>query len=164
MLVDFDLCIGCRACQVACKQWNQNEAEVTENYGTYENPKDLSAQTWTKIKFIEEGKNPDVKFLFRRVMCQHCTEAACEQVCPAKAISHEQGVAVVIDQDKCTGCKYCISACPFSVPRYDAATKWISARDVSIASRLVHSAYLAMTRLRIPARNARCVSTASPTG
>ena len=122
MLVDFDLCIGCRACQVACKQWNENEAEVTENFGSYENPADLSAQTWTKIKFVEEGENPNVKFLFRRVMCQHCTDAACEKVCPPKAISHQQGVAVVIDQDKCTGCKYCISACPFSVPRYNAET------------------------------------------
>jgi formate dehydrogenase beta subunit len=120
MLVDFDLCIGCRACQVACKQWNQNEAEVTENFGSYENPADLSADTWTKIKFIEEGKDPDVKWMFRRMMCQHCTDAACQKVCPPKAISHQMETAVVIDQDKCTGCKYCISACPFEVPRYDA--------------------------------------------
>lgn len=122
MLVDFELCIGCRACQVACKEWNQNEAEVTENFGSYENPPDLSAKTWTKIKFIEEGKNPNNKFLFRRVMCQHCTDAACQNVCPPKAISHMEKTAVVIDQTKCTGCKYCISACPFSVPRYDAGT------------------------------------------
>lgn len=125
MLVDFGLCIGCRACQVACKQWNQNEAEVTENFGSYENPPDLSSKTWTKIKFVEEGKNPDVKWLFRRMMCQHCTDAACEQVCPPKAISHQEKTAVVIDQAKCTGCKYCISACPFSVPRYDAATNTV---------------------------------------
>lgn len=122
MLVDFSLCIGCRACQAACKQWNQNEGEVTENFGSYENPADLSSKTWTKIKFVEEGKNPDVKWLFRRMMCQHCTDAACEQVCPPKAISHKETTAVVIDQEKCTGCKYCISACPFSVPRYDSAT------------------------------------------
>ena len=122
MLVDFSLCMGCRACQVACKSWNQNEAEKTENYGTYENPPDLSSKTWTKIKFVEEGKSPDVKWFFRRMMCQHCTEAACEKVCPPKAISHQETTAVVIDQDKCTGCKYCISACPFNVPRYDAET------------------------------------------
>ncbi len=119
MLVDFSLCIGCRACQIACKQWNKNGVETTENFGSVENPPDLSSRTWTRIKYIEEGKNPNVKWLFRRVMCQHCTDAACEKVCPPKAISHQEGTAVVIDQAKCTGCKYCISACPFSVPRYD---------------------------------------------
>lgn len=122
MLVDFALCIGCRACQVACKSWNQNEGEKTENFGSYENPPDLSAQTWTKIKYVEIGKNPGNQLLFRRVMCQHCTNAACENVCPPKAISHKMTTAVVIDQEKCTGCKYCISACPFDVPRYDANT------------------------------------------
>lgn len=122
MLVDFELCIGCRACQVACKSWNENPAETTENFGSYENPPDLSASTWTKIKYVETGTNPDVKFMFRRMLCQHCTEAACENVCPPKAISHRETTAVVIDQEKCTGCKYCISACPFGVPRYDAET------------------------------------------
>ncbi|MFA5866685.1 MAG: 4Fe-4S dicluster domain-containing protein [Actinomycetota bacterium] len=122
MLLDFNLCIGCRACQVACKEWNQNEGEVTENTGTFENPPDLSSKTWTKIKFIETGKNPDNQWFFRRMICQHCTNAACQNVCPPKAISHMETTAVVIDQDKCTGCKYCISACPFSIPRYDAGS------------------------------------------
>lgn len=122
MLVDFSKCIGCRACQVACKEWNQLEAEKTENTGTYENPPDLSAKNWTRIKFVEEGEGDTLKWHFRRILCQHCTEAACEKVCPPKAISHQEGTAVVIDQEKCTGCKYCISACPFSVPRYNADT------------------------------------------
>lgn len=121
MLVDFSKCIGCRACQVACKAWNQRDGVVTENTGSYENPPDLAPQSWTRIKFVEEGEGDALKWHFRRMMCQHCTEAACEQVCPPKAISH-QGSAVVIDQEKCTGCKYCVSACPFSVPRYDAET------------------------------------------
>jgi formate dehydrogenase beta subunit len=121
MLVDLSKCIGCRACQVACKEWNQNAGEKTENTGTYENPPDLSPQTWTKIKFVEQNSGDNVKWLFRRMMCQHCTDAACEKVCPPKAISHLETTAVVIDQEKCTGCKYCISACPFNVPRYDAA-------------------------------------------
>ncbi len=120
MLVDMSRCIGCRACQAACKEWNQNAGQTTENTGTYENPPDLSPQTWTKIKFVEQGKGDSVEWLFRRMMCQHCTEAACEEVCPPRAISHQETTAVVIDQEKCTGCKYCISACPFNVPRYDA--------------------------------------------
>jgi formate dehydrogenase iron-sulfur subunit len=122
MLVDFSKCIGCRACQVACKSWNQLEAEETEMTGSYENPPDLCATTWTKIKFIEKGSGNTLDWHFRRMLCQHCTDAACEKVCPPKAITHQQGVAVVIDQEKCTGCKYCISACPFGVPRYDEAT------------------------------------------
>ncbi len=122
MLVDFSKCIGCRACQVACKQWNQLKAEKTEMTGTYENPPDLSAMTWTKIKFIEKGEGNTLDWYFRRMLCQHCSEAACEKVCPPKAITREEGVALVIDQNKCTGCKYCISACPFGVPRYDEKT------------------------------------------
>lgn len=122
MLVDVTKCMGCRACQIACKQWNEREAEKTENFGSYENPPDLSAQTWTKIKFIEEGEEDSLQWHFRRVICQHCSTAACEKVCPPKAISHQQSTAVVIDQDKCTGCKYCITACPFNVPRYNPET------------------------------------------
>lgn len=122
MLVDVSRCIGCRACQVACKEWNLRQPEDTRNEGSYENPLDLSAQTWTRIKFIEETKGNAVMWQFRRVLCQHCTNAACEQVCPPKAISHQMTTAVVIDQEKCTGCKYCISACPFDVPRYNEET------------------------------------------
>ncbi len=122
MLVDVSRCMGCRACQIACKEWNLREPEDTRNEGSYENPLDLSAQTWTRIKFIEESKGDVVSWHFRRVLCQHCTNAACEQVCPPKAISHQMTTAVVIDQKKCTGCKYCISACPFDVPRYNPQT------------------------------------------
>lgn len=122
MLVDVTRCIGCRACQVACKSWNQREGIETENTGSYENPPDLAPNSWTRIKFVEEGSGDSLKWHFRRVMCQHCTRAACEHVCPPKAISHQEKTAVVIDQDKCTGCKYCITACPFNVPRYNADT------------------------------------------
>jgi len=125
MLVDVSRCIGCRACQVACKEWNLRHAERTQNQGSYENPPDLSAQTWTRVAFIEEAVGDEVKWQFRRVLCQHCTDAACEQVCPPKAISHRLSTAVVIDAEKCTGCKYCISACPFDVPRYNAQTNTV---------------------------------------
>jgi formate dehydrogenase iron-sulfur subunit len=106
---------------VACKQWNELEAEETTNRGTYENPPDLSASTWNKIRFIETERGGQLDWLFARRACMHCTEASCEQVCPTGAISHEENGAVIIDQEWCIGCSYCVQACPFHVPHKDEA-------------------------------------------
>ena len=113
-LIDVSKCIGCRACQVACKQWNELPAEETTQRGTYENPPDLSGNTWIRIEFRERPG----EWLFRAHTCMHCTIASCEKVCPTGAISH-QGDAVIIDQKWCIGCGYCVQACPFHVPHND---------------------------------------------
>ncbi|RJQ37021.1 MAG: 4Fe-4S dicluster domain-containing protein [Dehalococcoidia bacterium] len=113
-LIDVSKCIACRACQVACKQWNELEAVTTRQRGTYENPPRLSAHTWIKVEFRERPN----EWLFRAHTCMHCTNAGCEQVCPTGAISH-QGEVVVIDQNWCVGCGYCVQACPFHVPDKD---------------------------------------------
>jgi formate dehydrogenase iron-sulfur subunit len=121
MLIDTTLCIGCRGCQVACKQWNQLPAEQTTFEGSYENPPRFSPDTWTKIAFREEENNGKVRWLFTKLGCMHCTEAACEMVCPAGAISHNEYGAVVIDEKRCIGCNHCVANCTYQVIGFDQA-------------------------------------------
>lgn len=115
-LIDTSKCMGCRGCQVACKQWNDRQGLKTENAGGYENPPDLSPQTWTRIKFTEREAEGKVRWLFLQQRCLACGEASCINVCPTNAIKR-YGVAVVVDQTWCIGCGYCRAACPFDIPR-----------------------------------------------
>jgi len=111
-----DRCIGCRACQTACKIWNGKEAEATSFSPTFTNPEDLTPNTYTIVKFIE-GEGPS--WLMLKWQCLHCSNAPCARACPADAIEvHPEG-AVVIKEDKCVGCGYCVEACPFNIPRID---------------------------------------------
>ncbi len=120
-------CIGCRACQVACKQWNQLPAEVTANYGTYENPPKLSFITYTKIKYTEKKNSSGIQWLFLKEQCLHCREATCMLVCPVpEAIIRTKEGAVVLNRDKCIGCKHCVNACPFHIPQFDPVTGKVS--------------------------------------
>ncbi|HEY40327.1 MAG TPA: 4Fe-4S dicluster domain-containing protein [Dehalococcoidia bacterium] len=122
ILYDSTKCTACRACQVACKQWNELEAEETTNRGTYENPPELSASTWNKIKFTELELNGEFKWIFTRLACMHCEEASCQNVCPTGAISKTDEGFVLIDQKWCIGCGYCVQACPYEVPHKDEHT------------------------------------------
>ena len=117
VLVDITRCMGCRGCQVACKQWNQLPAEKTEFGGTYENPPSLSADTWTKIQFFESS-NGRQEWRFRKQQCFHCDQASCVTVCPTGAARKTEKGIVIIDQSICTGCKYCVEACPFQTPKF----------------------------------------------
>jgi len=117
ILYDATKCTACRGCQVACKQWNDLHGVKTTNRGTYENPPDLSWDTWIKMEFREVGNNGDLRWLFSRRSCMHCTEAACVEVCPTKALYHHELGFVAYDKEKCSGCGYCVEACPFDVPR-----------------------------------------------
>ncbi len=119
ILFDATKCMACRGCQVACKQWNDLTAVVTTNRGTYENPPDLSPNTWLTIKFREEAENDTIRWLFSRHSCMHCTEAACVEVCPSGAVYHDEYGFVSHDNEKCIGCGYCSQFCPFNVPRLD---------------------------------------------
>jgi formate dehydrogenase iron-sulfur subunit len=120
-LIDITNCIGCRACQVACKQWNEREGEEThlEPELGFQNPATLSAKTYTLIAF-HEMENPQtpggVESAFVMQRCLHCLEPACASACPTTALYRQADGPVTYDADKCIGCRYCMLACPWDVP------------------------------------------------
>jgi formate dehydrogenase iron-sulfur subunit len=118
MLIDETRCTGCRACQVACKQWNDLPGEQTTNHGSYQNPSNLSAKTWSLIEFHEIEEGNAVGFYFIKRACMHCQHPACVSVCPVGALTKTANGPVVYDDTKCIGCRYCMAACPFGVPTF----------------------------------------------
>ncbi|MCK4871091.1 MAG: 4Fe-4S dicluster domain-containing protein [Phycisphaerales bacterium] len=123
-LVDLTKCIGCRACQVACKQWHNLPPEPTRFQGTggcYENPPALSAKTYTRITFHElVDQNGDLETcVFVKRQCMHCDDPACVAACPVTALRKSDDGPVTYDSYKCIGCRYCVLACPFGVPTAD---------------------------------------------
>jgi formate dehydrogenase iron-sulfur subunit len=122
-LVDTTLCIGCRACQVACKQANENEAEKTTFFakeGGFQNPADLSPNTYSLVTFNElVDELGELKWIFARRQCMHCVEPSCESACIVGALTRTPEGAVVYDKDKCIGCRYCMVACPFGIPTFE---------------------------------------------
>ena len=124
-LVDIDLCIGCKACEIACKEWNDLEVEETHNFGSYQSHEDLTASTWDLMRFNEvDLDDGGLAWLIRKDSCLHCEEPGCLLACPAPGaiVQYENGI-VDFDQDKCIGCQYCVSGCPFDIPRFDSKTK-----------------------------------------
>jgi formate dehydrogenase iron-sulfur subunit len=129
ILYDATKCTACRGCQVACKQWNENDEYIpppsdpngvqASNWGSYENPPDLSPTTWLKMRFMEEETDGKLRWLFTRQACMHCTDAACVRVCPNGSLYHHELGFVAYNRDTCTGCGYCADACPFAIPRSD---------------------------------------------
>ena len=108
MLYDATRCIGCRACESACKEWNELPEEP-------ERPSDTTAYTWTLIKQYREGSSES----FRKYQCLHCLDPACVSVCTVGALSKTEAGPVVYDAKKCIGCRYCQYACPFGVPKFE---------------------------------------------
>ena len=122
--VDTARCIGCRSCQVACKQWNKLETDKTKNKGTFENPRDLTSNLYNRIRFVEQSDAGSVRWLFFNERCMHCGEAGCMKVCPSPgALYRTKDGIIAYDKEKCISCKYCVSACPFGIPRYGADDK-----------------------------------------
>ena len=136
ILYDATWCTACRGCQAACKQWNENDEVIPEeengvksvNRGSYENPPDLSPQTWLKMEFREVERNGKVDWLFTRHACMQCTTAACVWVCPTYARTHDDLGSVTIDLERCIGCGRCGEYCPFDVPKlgsYDVSPRFV---------------------------------------
>ena len=117
---DTTVCIGCKACEVACKNWNQlpsREGGQPEMSGqSYDNTLRLSGTTWRHVKFIEQFDSPyDGRWLMMSDVCKHCVQAGCLEVCPTGAIIRTEFDSVVIQSDVCNGCRACLGACPFGV-------------------------------------------------
>lgn len=121
MLVDTTRCVGCRGCQIACKEWNNLPAEKTRFFAGngYQNPHDLSSKTWTLITYNDVKSRKGYDWVFGKRQCFHCNEPACATVCPVSALRKTENGPVVYDKDRCLGCRYCQMACPFDIPRFD---------------------------------------------
>jgi formate dehydrogenase iron-sulfur subunit len=131
---DTTVCIGCKACEVACKQWNQLPSDGFHWSGnSYDNTGSLSATSWRHVKFVEQfvefepvsaveaslpildnAPAPD-RWLMMSDVCKHCVAAPCQHACPTGAIIYNEFGNVYIQPDICNGCAYCVSACPFGV-------------------------------------------------
>jgi len=120
-LIDITKCIGCRACQVACKQWNDRDGEDTElqELFGFQNPASLSADTYTLISFhelVDETAPGGLRSAYAMRRCLHCLEPACVSACPTTALTRQIDGPVTYDADPCIGCRYCMLACPWGVP------------------------------------------------
>ena len=118
-LIDVTKCIGCKACQTACMEWNDLRDEVGTNVGVYDNPPDLTEHSWTVMRFTEY-ENPDgnLEWLIRKDGCMHCEDPGCLKACPAPGaiVQYTNGI-VDFHEENCIGCGYCVTGCPFNIPR-----------------------------------------------
>ena len=132
-LVDISKCIGCKGCEVACKEWNELKVEPTVNFGSYQSHKDLSPNTWLLMRFNEIEVEGNLQWLIKKDACLHCEEPGCLYACPAPGaiVQYTNGI-VDFNQENCIGCQYCVTGCPFDIPRFDKATRTVSKCNMCI--------------------------------
>ena len=120
MLIDTTRCIGCRGCQIACKSWHNLPGERTEFSDTLSNPRFMNSNNFNRVIFREvvaaDGRVSG-HYITRR--CMHCLDPACVSACPVGALQKLESGPVVYDDVRCIGCRYCMMACPFQVPKFD---------------------------------------------
>jgi len=128
---DTSICIGCKACEVACKEWNRLPGNAPRFLDSYDNTGSLGAENWRHVQFHE--RVPDAAssagngqaWLMMSDVCKHCQQASCMEVCPTGAIIRTEFDTVFIQQDVCNGCRYCIAACPFGVIGFSERTNTV---------------------------------------
>ncbi|MFQ6092034.1 MAG: 4Fe-4S dicluster domain-containing protein [bacterium] len=130
VLIDVSKCIGCRGCQVACKQWNELPAEKTKNRGTYQNPPDLSGTTYTVVRFKEVFQGGDVKWNFFKDQCRHCVDPPCKMAAddevPGAIVVDDNGAVIYTDKTKQLKEFNLQESCPFDIPRWNAVKSlWV---------------------------------------
>jgi formate dehydrogenase iron-sulfur subunit len=134
ILMDVRRCIGCKACQTACKAWNKLAAEKTElNEGEFTNPPNFSPETWKVVRFKEIGSYDSsvagtggLKWRMVSDQCRHCLDPYCVSVCPTGALWKRKDGPVLFDVNRCVGCYYCMMACPWKIPQFDEKIKAIT--------------------------------------
>src|SRR5947207_2304097 len=123
--IDTTTCIGCKACEVACVEWNGYEFRETTFDNTYQTMPDLAWNYWNLIRFNEhENSDGTLSWLMRKDQCMHCAEPGCLIACPAEGaiVQYSNGI-VDFKQENCIGCQYCVTGCPFNIPKFNATTK-----------------------------------------
>ena len=124
-LVDTTTCIGCKACEIACQEWNDLPFATTSFDNTYQTMPHTEWNFWNLIKFNERPQaDGGMMWLMRKDQCMHCAEPGCLAACPSDSaiVQYANGI-VDFQQDHCIGCGYCITGCPFDIPRFNPATK-----------------------------------------
>ncbi|MFZ2088502.1 MAG: 4Fe-4S dicluster domain-containing protein [Desulfobaccales bacterium] len=121
ILIDTTKCIGCRACQVACKSWNDLPSHTPSKFSdSWSNPKYLDSENYTRIIFKEMATpEGEMRWHFIKRQCNHCLVPACESACPVGALKKLPEGPVVYNDDTCIGCRYCMMACPFQIPKFE---------------------------------------------
>jgi formate dehydrogenase iron-sulfur subunit len=123
-LIDESKCIGCKACQVACSQWNELSDDIGTNVGVYDNPSDLTDKSWTLMRFAEVETSGSLEWLIRKDGCMHCADPGCLKACPSPGaiVQYANGI-VDFKQENCIGCGNCVTGCPFDIPRISEKDK-----------------------------------------
>ena len=123
-LIDTTSCIGCKACEVACQEWNNQQFTIGNFAGTYQTLPDLTHSFWNLIKFNETEQDGQPVWLMAKYQCMHCVDPGCLRACPAPgAIVQNANGIVDFNQNQCIGCGYCMTGCPFDVPKLNPITK-----------------------------------------
>jgi len=119
-LIDVSKCIGCKACQAACLEWNDMRAGTGTFVGVYENPHDLTPEMFTLMRFTEwvNPETQNLEWLIRKDGCMHCADPGCLKACPAPGaiVQYSNGIVDFVHEN-CIGCAYCVKGCPFNIPR-----------------------------------------------